>query len=88
MLAPVATRGQTDRDRVVAMFRALDAAYRGKTSWVADVRVALGDWRVITDIVACRAGVGPDHPDAVFLPGGQWVIITRAPWAAGLPNWP
>ena len=30
MLAPVATSDQTDRDRVVVIFRTLDAAYRGK----------------------------------------------------------
>jgi hypothetical protein len=38
--------------------------------------------------VGSRAGIGPDHPDAVALRGDRWLLVTCAPWAARLPDWP
>jgi hypothetical protein len=71
--------------------RALDGGYHGGTLIVAEElrgRLRLGHWRLIPDVTARRHGIGPDHPDAVALRGGRWVVVTCGPWASRLPDWP
>jgi hypothetical protein len=85
MLASPTAKDQHDRDRVVAALHTLDAPYRGRRHAAGKLRAALGRWRIVTDTVAASVGIGAGHPEAVRL-RGRWVVVTSAPWAAGLPE--